>query len=47
MEHEKLSEQEAFGKIQKISIDRNKKMKEIAEAFIFVYEKSTIPDRPS
>jgi hypothetical protein len=37
MEHEKLSEQEAFGKIQKISIDRNKKMKEIAEALIFVY----------
>jgi len=47
MEHEKLSEQEAFRKIQKLSMDRNKKMKEIAEAVISAYEKSTIPDRPS
>jgi response regulator NasT len=47
MEHEKLPEQEAFRKIQKISMDRNKKMKEVAEAVILIYEKSTIPDRPS
>jgi response regulator NasT len=47
MEHEKLSEQEAFRKMQKLSMDRNKKMREVAEAVILVYEKSTIPDRPS
>lgn len=47
MEHEKLSEQEAFRKMQKISMDRNKKMKEVAEALILVYEKVTDPNRPS
>lgn len=47
MEHEKLSEQEAFRKIQKLSMDRNKKMREVAEAVILVYEKTTIQNRPS
>ncbi len=47
MEHEKLSEQEAFRKIQKLSMDRNKKMREVAEALILVYEKTTIQNRPS
>mgnify|MGYP001566643948 CR=1 FL=1 len=47
MEHEKLSEQEAFRKIQKMSMNKNKKIREVAEAVILVYEKSTIPDRPS
>jgi response regulator NasT len=47
MEHEKLSEQEAFRKIQKLSMDRNKKMREVAEALILVYENVTVPDRPS
>jgi len=47
MEHEKLSEQEAFRKMQKLSMDRNKKMKEVAEALILVYENVTVPDRPS
>lgn len=47
MEHEKLSEQEAFRKMQKLSMDRNKKMREVAEAVILVYEKTTIPNRPS
>jgi len=47
MEHEKLSEQEAFRKIQKLSMDRNKKMKEVAEAVILVYEKTTIARTPS
>jgi len=42
MEHEKLSEQEAFRKMQKISMDRNKKMREVAEAFIMIYEKSKV-----
>jgi response regulator NasT len=42
MEHEKLSEQEAFRKMQKISMDRNKKMREVAEAFILIYEKSKV-----
>src|SRR4030042_156528 len=46
-EHEKLSEQEAFRKIQKMSMNKNKKIREVAEAVILVYEKSTIPDRPS
>jgi AmiR/NasT family two-component response regulator len=47
MEHEKLSEQEAFRKIQKLSMDRNKKMREVAEAVILVYEKTIIQNRPS
>lgn len=47
MEHEKLSEQEAFRKIQKLSMDRNKKMREVAEAVILVYEKTTMQNRPS
>ena len=47
MEHEKLSEQEAFRKIQNMSMNKNKKIREVAEAVILVYEKSTIPDRPS
>jgi AmiR/NasT family two-component response regulator len=47
MEHEKLSEQEAFRKMQKLSMDRNKKMKEVAEALILVYENVTVPGRPS
>ena len=42
MEHEKLSEQEAFRKMQRISMDRNKKMREVAEAFILIYEKSKV-----
>jgi AmiR/NasT family two-component response regulator len=37
MEHENLSEQEAFRKIQKMSMDKNKRMKEVAEAIILVY----------
>jgi AmiR/NasT family two-component response regulator len=36
-EHEGLSEREAFRKIQKMSMDKNKKIKEVAEAYIFVY----------
>jgi AmiR/NasT family two-component response regulator len=47
MEHEKLSEQEAFRKIQKMSMNKNKKIREVAKAVILVYEKFTIPDRPS
>jgi AmiR/NasT family two-component response regulator len=47
MEYEKLSEQEAFRKMQKIGMDRNKKMKEVAEVLILVYEKVTVPNRPS
>ena len=47
MEHEKLSEQEAFRRIQKLSMDRNKKMKEVAEAVILVYEKTTTAGTPS
>ena len=47
MEHEKLSEQEAFRKIQKLSMDRNKKMREVAEAVILVYEKTTMQNRLS
>ena len=47
MEHEKLSEQEAFRKIQKVSMDRNKKMREVAEAVILVYGKTTIQNRSS
>jgi hypothetical protein len=39
MEDEKLSEREAFHKIQKISMDKNRKTKEVAEAMILVYEK--------
>jgi len=42
MEHEKLSEQEAFRKMQKITMDRNKKMREVGEAFILIYEKSKV-----
>lgn len=38
MEHQKLPEQEAFRTIQKMSMDKNKKIKEIAEAIILVYE---------
>jgi AmiR/NasT family two-component response regulator len=33
--------------MQKLSMDRNKKMKEVAEALILVYENVTVPDRPS
>ena len=36
--HEKLSEQEAFRKIQKLSMDKRKKMAEIAEAIILTDE---------
>ena len=37
MEHEKLSEHEAFRKMQKMSMNQNKKIKEVAEAILLVY----------
>lgn len=37
MEHEGLSDRDAFRWIQKASMDKNKKMKEVAEAVILVY----------
>jgi AmiR/NasT family two-component response regulator len=37
IEREGLAEAEAFRRIQKMSMDRNKKMKEVAEAIILVY----------
>ncbi len=36
-EHEGLTESQAFRKIQKMSMDRNKKMKDVANAVILVY----------
>ena len=36
-EHEGLTENQAFRKIQKMSMDRNKKMKDVANAVILVY----------
>ncbi len=36
-ERENLSEAEAFRRIQKVSMDKNKKMKEVAEAVILLY----------
>jgi AmiR/NasT family two-component response regulator len=36
-EHEGLSESLAFRKIQKLSMDKNKKMKDVANAIILVY----------
>jgi len=36
-EREDLSEAEAFRRIQKVSMDKNKKMKEVAEAIILLY----------
>ena len=43
IERDGLSEREAFRRIQKMSMDRNKKMKEVAEAIILVYGDSPIP----
>lgn len=38
MKQEQLTEEEAFRKIQKYSMDRRKSMKEVAEAIILTYE---------
>ncbi|MCK5654983.1 MAG: GAF and ANTAR domain-containing protein [Candidatus Aureabacteria bacterium] len=38
MEEEKLTEQEAYNKIQKFAMDNRKTMKEIAEAMILAYD---------
>ena len=37
-EREGLTEREAFRRIQKMSMDHNKKMKDVAEAVILLYE---------
>jgi response regulator NasT len=36
-EHEGLSESEAFSRMQKMSMNRNKKMREVAEAILLIY----------
>jgi two-component system, response regulator PdtaR len=36
-EHEGLSESEAFRRMQKMSMDRNKKMREVADAVLLLY----------
>lgn len=36
-EHEGLSEREAFRRIQRVSMDQNKKMQQVAEAIILLY----------
>lgn len=42
-EREGLSENDAFRRIQKISMDKNKRMVEVAEAIITLFSKSPVP----
>lgn len=46
MEHEGLSEQEAFRKIQTTSMEENRKARDVAEAIILVYGKRPLRRRP-
>jgi two-component system, response regulator PdtaR len=43
VEREGLSENDAFRRIQKISMDKNKRMVEVAEAIITLFAKSPVP----